>query len=42
MAIFYAMISFHEDSVNDAISAYDFLKKIQKCITKKRGVLIRI
>ena len=31
---FYAMISFHEDSVNDAISAYDFLEKIQNALLK--------
>ena len=32
---FYAMISFHKDNVNDAISAYDFLEKFQNTLLKK-------
>jgi len=36
----YAVISFHEDSVNDAVSAYDFLEKIQNTLLKK-GVTVQ-
>jgi hypothetical protein len=37
---FYAEISFSEDSVNDAVSAYDFLEKIQNTLLKK-GVTLQ-
>ena len=37
---FYAAISFNEDSVNDAVSAYDFLEKIQNKLLKK-GVTLK-
>lgn len=36
---FYAAISFNKDSVNDAVSAYDFLEKIQNKLLKKGAVL---
>jgi len=36
----YAVINFHEDSVNDAVSAYDFLEKIQNTLLKK-GVTLQ-
>lgn len=37
---FYAAISFHEDVVNDAVSAYDVLEKIQKKLIRK-GIKLR-
>jgi len=37
---FYAAISFNKDSVNDAVSAYDFLEKIQNTLLKK-GVTLK-
>jgi len=37
---YYAAISFNKDSVNDAVSAYDFLEKIQNKLVKK-GITLK-
>lgn len=38
-ANYYAFITFHQDSVNDAVNAYDFLEKIQDTLIKKGTTL---